>query len=97
MTSTASSKTLLAANEHSTERLQLAPFVLVARFVSGIDGGRIYTGNALLINQKRGQLPVYSLALATLGKVLVYDPLLAREVVLEARAPQTVPVILAKR
>jgi hypothetical protein len=69
----------------------------VARFVSGIDGGRTSAGNALLISQKGGQLRVYSLALASLGKVLVYDPVLAREVVLEARANQTVPVTLARR
>jgi hypothetical protein len=69
----------------------------VVRFVSGIDGGRTRAGNALLISQKGGQLRVYSLALASLGKVLVYDPVLAREAVLEARANQTVPVTLARR
>jgi hypothetical protein len=69
----------------------------VARFMSGIDGGRTRGGNALLISQKAGQLRVYSLALASLGRVLVYDPALAREMVLEARANQTVPVTLAKR
>jgi len=70
---------------------------LVARFMSGIDGGRTSAGNALLISQKGGQLRVYSLALASLGKVLVYDAALAREAVLEARTSQTVPVALAKR
>jgi hypothetical protein len=65
--------------------------------VSGIDGGRTSAGNALLIKEKGGQLCVYSLALASLGKVLVYDPGLARHAVMEARASQTVPVILAKR
>jgi hypothetical protein len=69
----------------------------VARFVSGIDGGKVGAGNALLIRQQRGQLRVYSLAVASLGKVLVYDPVLAREAVLDARALQTVPVMLAKR
>ena len=69
----------------------------VARFMSGIDGGRTSAGNELLISQKGGQLRVYSLALATLGKVLVFDPVLAREAVLQARANQTVPVTLAKR
>jgi hypothetical protein len=69
----------------------------VARFVSQIDGGRTSTGNALLIREKDGQLRVYSLALRSLGRVLVYDPALARQAVLEARAPQTVPVMLAKR
>jgi hypothetical protein len=69
----------------------------VARFISGIDGGKTSAGNALLIREKGGQLCVYSLALASLGRVLVYDPALAREAVLEARAPQTVPVMFAKR
>lgn len=68
----------------------------VACFVSGIDGGRTSAGNALLIREQDGQLRVYSLALRSLGRVLVYDPALAREAVLEARAPQAVPVMLAK-
>jgi len=69
----------------------------VARFISRIDSGKTSTENALLIREKDGQLRVYALALASLGKVLVYDSALAREAVLEARAPQTVPVMLAKR
>jgi len=69
----------------------------VARFISRIDSGKTSTGNALLIKEKDGQLHVYALALANLGKVLVYDPALSREAVLEARAAQTVPVTLAKR
>jgi len=68
----------------------------VARFMSRIDGGLTSAGNALLIREKDGQLRVYSLALRSLGRVLLYDPALAREAVLEARAPQTVPVMLAK-
>jgi len=40
---------------------------------------------------------VYALTLASIGRVLVYDRALAREAVMEARAPQTVPVMLAKR
>ena len=69
----------------------------VARFVSGNDSGKTSARNALLIKGKGGQLHVYSLELASLGRVLVYDPVLARAAVLEARAPQTVPVMLAKR
>jgi len=69
----------------------------IARFLSGIDSGKTSTGTALFIREKGGQLRVYALALANLGKVLVYDPALAREAVLEARASQTVPVMLAKR
>jgi len=69
----------------------------VAYFVSGIDGGKTSAGNALLISKKGGQLRVYCLALATLGRELVYDPVLAREAVMEARVAQVVPVMLAKR
>jgi hypothetical protein len=69
----------------------------VARFMSGIDSGKTSTGDALLIREKDGQLRVYALALATLGKVLVYDPVLAHEQIMEARASQAVPVVLAKR
>ena len=69
----------------------------VARFISRLDSGKTSTGNALFIREKDGQLRVYALALASLGKVLVYDPVLAREAVMEARVPQTVPVMLARR
>jgi hypothetical protein len=69
----------------------------VARFMSEIDDGKTSAGNALLVKEKGGQLHVYSLALASVGKVLVYDRVLAREAVMEARAPKTVPVVLAKR
>ena len=69
----------------------------VGRFVSRIDGGRTSGRNALLIREKDGQLCVYSLALRSLGRVLVYDPTLAQEAVLDARSSQTVPVMLAKR
>lgn len=69
----------------------------VGRFITSIDGGKTSAKNGLLIREKGGQLRVYSLALGDLGKTLVYDPALAREAVLQARVPQTVPVILAKR
>ena len=69
----------------------------VARFASGIDAGKTSTGNALLIGEKKGQLCVYGLALASLRRTLVYDPVLAREAALESRVLQTVPVKLAKR
>jgi hypothetical protein len=69
----------------------------IGRFVTGIDSGNTSTRNALLISEKGGQLRVYSLALASLGKVLVYDRSLAEEAVTQARAPQTVPLMLAKR
>lgn len=69
----------------------------VAGFISGIDSGKTSARNALLIKEKGGQMHVYSLELASLGKVLVYDRALARAAVLDARAPQTVPVQLAER
>jgi len=69
----------------------------VARFISGIDSGKTSARNALLIKEKGGQMHVYSLELASLRKVLVYDRALARAAVLDARAPQTVPVQLAER
>ena len=69
----------------------------VARFVSGIDDGKTSARNALFIREKGGRLRVYSLELASLGRVLIYDPALAREAVMEARSPETVPVMLAKR
>jgi hypothetical protein len=53
--------------------------------------------NALLLKEKNGRLQVYSLALAQLGMVLIYDPALARQAVLESQVSQTVPVIWAKR
>jgi len=69
----------------------------VARFVSTIHGGNTSVGNRLLILEKDGQLRIYGLALANLGKVLIYDPVLAQEAILEARESQTLPLMLAKR
>ena len=66
-------------------------------FVNPIDSGKTTDRNALLIKAQGGQLHVYCLELASLGRALVYDPVLARQAVLEARAPQTVPVMSAKR
>ena len=53
--------------------------------------------NALLLKEKNGRLQVYSLSLADLGMVLIYDPALAREAVRESRVSRTVPVMWAKR
>jgi hypothetical protein len=53
--------------------------------------------NTLLLKEKNGHLRVYSLELAELGMILIYDPVLARQAVLESQANQTVPLILAKR
>jgi len=69
----------------------------VGIFANPIDSGKTTDRNALLIKEKGGQLHMYCLELSSLRTVLVYDPVLAREAVLEARAAQTVPVMLAKR
>lgn len=69
----------------------------IGRFMNWIDSGKTSAQDALLIKEKGGQMHVYCLALASLGRVLIYDPVLAREAVMEARASQTVPVMLAKR
>lgn len=69
----------------------------VARFMARIDGGRTSARNVLLLQGKSGQLGVYSLALGSLGRILVFDSSLAREAVLEARAPQMVQVTSPKR
>jgi hypothetical protein len=53
--------------------------------------------NGLLLKEKNGRLQVHSLALADLGMVLIYDPALAREAVLESQVSRTVPVMWAKR
>ena len=68
----------------------------VAQFMTKINEEETNARNGLLLTDKGGQLCVYALALASLGRVLVYDPALAREAVLQG-APQTVPVILEKR
>lgn len=69
----------------------------VTYVASGARSGNANGANALLIKEKNGQLEVHSLALADLGMVLIYDPSLAREAVLEARASKTVPVTWAKK
>jgi len=69
----------------------------VGLFRSSFDSRETSAGDALLIRENAGQRRVYAVALASLGRVLVYDPALAREAVREARAPQTVPVMLAKK
>jgi hypothetical protein len=56
-----------------------------------------YGKNALFLKEKNGRLQVYSLAIADLGMVLIYNPALAREAVLESQASRTVPVMWAKR
>lgn len=50
--------------------------------------------NVLFLQAKNGRATVHSLALPQLGVVLIYEPDLAREPVLEAHAGQAVPVVL---
>jgi hypothetical protein len=68
----------------------------VTNVVSGARTSSADAANALLLKEKEGCLTVYSLALADLGMVLIYDPALAREAVQEARASKTVRVMWAK-
>jgi hypothetical protein len=53
--------------------------------------------NTLLLKEKDGRMQVYSLVLADLGKVLIYNPALARQALLESQGRQTLPLVLAKR
>ena len=53
--------------------------------------------NALLLQAKNGQPTVQSVSLPEIGMTLIYEPGAKREPVLEARASQTVPVLLAKK
>ena len=69
----------------------------VADVMTAARTGNTNGASALLIKEKNGQMNVYSLALADLGMVLIYDPALAREAVREARASQSVPVTWAKK
>ena len=69
----------------------------VGRLMCQIVDGPTSARNELFIRGKDGQFNVYSLNIPSLGKMLVYDSALAREAVLDARAPQTVPVMLARR
>lgn len=69
----------------------------VARLMCQIVDEQTNARSELFIRQKDGQFRVYSLNIANLGKMFVYDPALAREAVLDARASQTVPVVLARR
>ncbi len=67
------------------------------RVVSTIRSGPASRVNALLAQDKDGQLTVHSLSLADLGMVLIYDASLARESVRDARVSRTVPVMWAKK
>ena len=53
--------------------------------------------NTLLLKEKDGRMQVYSLVLADLGKVLIYNPALAQKALLESKGSQTLPLVLAKR
>lgn len=67
------------------------------RVVTGVHEERTKGPNALLLQWKNGQQLVHSLSLPELGMVLIYEPALAYEPVLDAHASQAVPVQLAKK
>ena len=69
----------------------------VTYVVNGSISTHTNSENALLLREKKGQFVVHSLDLADLGVVLIYDPTLAKEPVMEARVKQTVPVMSAKK
>lgn len=69
----------------------------VAQVASGAMSRDTHGLSALLMKGRDGQLTVYSLALADLGEVYIFDTSLAHEPVREAAAQQTVPVALAKK
>jgi len=52
--------------------------------------------NGLFLRTKNGQRTVHSLSVPEIGMVLIYEPALAHEPVLETCASQVVPVQLAK-
>ncbi len=54
-------------------------------------------GSALLIGVRGSQQVVHSFRLAELGQTFIYDRTLARRAVEEARQPQAIPVIVAKK
>jgi hypothetical protein len=81
------------------------PIIAVISTVSGRPVARVknwsrsestHGKNALLLKERNGHLQVFSLALADLGMVVIYDPALAREAVLESQVSQPVP-LWAKR
>jgi len=67
------------------------------RVVTGVHENRTSGIDQLLLEAKNGHQTVQSLSLPHLGMVLIYEPVAVREPVLEARAGQTIPVLLAKR
>jgi len=66
------------------------------RVVTGVHEERTTGPNALLLQWKNGQQLVHSLSLPELGMVLIYEPALTYEPVLDAYASQAVSVQLAK-
>jgi hypothetical protein len=54
-------------------------------------------GSALLIGARGSQPVVHSFRVAELGQTFIYDRTLARRAVEEARQPQAIPVIVAKK
>ena len=67
------------------------------RVITGVREERSTGSNALLLQWKNGQQLVHSLCLPELGMVLIYEPDLAYEPVIDAHASLAVPVQLAKK
>ena len=67
------------------------------RVVTGVREETTAGTSALFLQAKNGRATVHSLSLPQLGIVLIYEPGLTREPVLEAHAGQAVPVLLAKK
>lgn len=55
------------------------------------------SGSALLIGVRGSEQVVHSFRLAELGQTFIYDRTLARRAVEEARQPQAIPVIVARK
>jgi len=62
------------------------------RVMAGAYDERVTGIHALLLQVKNGQLSVQSLSLSQIGMVLIYEPALARDSVLDAHAAQVVPI-----
>lgn len=67
------------------------------RVVTSVHEETTTGSSALFLQAKNGQPTVRSLSLPQIGMVLIYEPALSREPVLEARASQAVPVLLGKK
>jgi len=67
------------------------------RVVTVVHEEKTTGSNALLLQTRNGEPTVHSLSLPEIGMVLIYEPTLKHEHVLEARASQALPVLLARK